>query len=853
MAMLFINSSVLGYYPDVIDTDYERPVGVLSSMGIIEGYDDGSFQPEKEVTRAEFAAIIIRFLDMDDIVIDSYTYYNDVGSEHWALSAINQATGMGLIEGDGEGYFRPDDAVIATEALKVIIKALGYTISAEARGGYPDGYRNEAVRLGITKNFNGTYDEALSRGDTALFLYNSLEVGLAEEENNGITTTDKTILGSVHNIEKREGRITSTKYAEIVPMRKMSDTEIAVESVIYKISDEFLHELVGYEIEFYAKVQDDEDIILYYEVKNEGGETVIVWADYLVSQDTEGYFKYVDDSGRTRRLKLSNAGYVVKNGKPVAFTGSDIFDIDEGNILLIDSDGNNEYETIFINASQTVIVDRTNTQDQIVYCRYLAEPSISFSDNLYSDGVHIFKDGATVGFDSIKAGNVLTIYKTDDNSRITAHISENTASGTITRTDADGLWIGEEKYMLTQSYKNLIEEGSSRAIVPEAGAEVTLYLDINGDVAGIETISGGGSEQYALLIKGYNEDDGSFKLVMYPYGGSVKTYDAAEPLQVEMNNETGKYSSQNIFDKLAQTKVFDMENVTDCLCQIVKFNLNSNGEVSKLKVAYSNGTNTALKDANIFSLDYSSEAVSFLGTDIVEGKYKVPSDSACIFYVPDDPRDYSKYSNQPVYLEDTNYKLALYDINSHNYAQAAIIFKPTEYGSDIKYNTLFTVSNISEAVNDEGDIVYRVTGITDRTEKYYDFDYDPQMNRGDVYQFGVLNDKVQSSKKIFDGKNNEYVYAVPQGNGYGMSGAITNEVCIAYLQVLDISTSTVVLTDGTNEYMLNTGGSTRYTIVESGINDMKNARNAASSDLNVGDNVVVRTWELIAGDLVIMR
>lgn len=108
-------------YSDVKDSDwYCRAVATLSSMGIIKGYNDGTFQPNAPITRAEFAAIAARFDPDGDTTPATFS---DVGS-HWAKDEISIAANHGWINGYEDGTFKPDRNITRAEAVTLINRVL---------------------------------------------------------------------------------------------------------------------------------------------------------------------------------------------------------------------------------------------------------------------------------------------------------------------------------------------------------------------------------------------------------------------------------------------------------------------------------------------------------------------------------------------------------------------------------------------------------------------------------------------------------------------------------------------------------------------------------------------------------
>lgn len=92
-----------------------RAIATLTNMGIIKGYTDGSFQPNKSITRAELATIIARFAKLD---VNTKTF-SDING-HWAQKNIELAAGNGWINGYEDGTFRPNNNITRAETFAMI-------------------------------------------------------------------------------------------------------------------------------------------------------------------------------------------------------------------------------------------------------------------------------------------------------------------------------------------------------------------------------------------------------------------------------------------------------------------------------------------------------------------------------------------------------------------------------------------------------------------------------------------------------------------------------------------------------------------------------------------------------------
>ena len=113
-------------FPDVSD-DYwaAAQINLLSEQGVIVGYPDGTFQPDNNVTRAEFAAMAIRALGQEHTKVAQPVHFTDITEEYWAYQDIQKALYFELISSDKEGdLFRPEDSVSRAESLSVAVNAL---------------------------------------------------------------------------------------------------------------------------------------------------------------------------------------------------------------------------------------------------------------------------------------------------------------------------------------------------------------------------------------------------------------------------------------------------------------------------------------------------------------------------------------------------------------------------------------------------------------------------------------------------------------------------------------------------------------------------------------------------------
>lgn len=113
-------------FPDVNSNHWAAAqIKELSEMGVIVGYPDGTFKPDDNVTRAEFAVMAIKALGQEHTTVAQPVHFTDIDTEFWAYDMIQRALYFELISCPATGQpFRPEDPVSHAEAVSVAVNAL---------------------------------------------------------------------------------------------------------------------------------------------------------------------------------------------------------------------------------------------------------------------------------------------------------------------------------------------------------------------------------------------------------------------------------------------------------------------------------------------------------------------------------------------------------------------------------------------------------------------------------------------------------------------------------------------------------------------------------------------------------
>ncbi len=176
-------------YSDTEGTACEGAVNVLSALGVVDGFTDGTYKPEQIVTRAQMAKLIVAALGVSEYATAKNSSYTDMGSAQWAIPVVEYATNLGIINGVGNSKFAPNKPVTYEQVATMLCRALGYTTaSKEMNGTYPAVFVQKARALGILDDIQGySIGTGANRGDCAIMLYNALELAQVYADADGVT------------------------------------------------------------------------------------------------------------------------------------------------------------------------------------------------------------------------------------------------------------------------------------------------------------------------------------------------------------------------------------------------------------------------------------------------------------------------------------------------------------------------------------------------------------------------------------------------------------------------------------------------------------------------------------------
>lgn len=732
-ALTMVASSVAAFavdFPDVESTaSYAQAVQELSALDVISGYDDGTFGPDKLVTRAEITKMIVDALAERSSAEASTesTKFADVSADHWAKGYINQGVADGFIAGMSDTEFDPDANVTYVQAQKMLVSAIGYETYAQAQGGWPIGYKTYAASLDITKGISGIKDSTeLTRAQVAQMIDNAMDAPLCviaswKTEWNGSKTPNlevrdgkegrayETLFTEKHDAYKVYGRVTETSKTGSVDTDKVTfqvekadnfdDEEVKADSPVsedmYIGDSKADNYLRTYSQALIQKNDDDEFTILSIAAAAANKSVTVASEDFDENKSTDEalyFFPAGTTKGSTKyQLDTTNGVTIYINGVESSKSIAELRDyLDNNETASVTLQKETEtgststsakYNTIMVSSYVTAIVDevidKTN-ETSVNFDTYSsgiqAKMTVNKDDDNYT---YSFKlDGKDIEAKDLQQNDVLNIaYDTTgsfkDSSFYDVIVTRNVVDGVkcTSINDSKGEYtIGGTKYKAAEGMD----------IDVETSTEYSLYLDHFGRIAKADENSV--SKNYGVLKNIYKKAGGDYMAQIITKKGTEEEY--------KVDSDNVKAYKSYLVKSDADGAVYDSTNKkTDAYPkQVVEYSVSS----SSNKITIKNGGVIAPTTADA---EYKES-----GNKI--GSVKMADSTVILDLSEVDTKD--TYSVVSSLNDGSNYVAYGYDKSkSDNTYRFVIITEGTS--SVFNSETQLAIFNGSEVVDNDGD------------------------------------------------------------------------------------------------------------------------------------------------------
>lgn len=798
---------------------------LLTALGIF-GADEG-YTAGKEIKRGEFVRLLIK--------AGGYGYLVEGETDE---AYIKAAAGLGLAVGYEDGSFRPDAPIICNDALVALVKLLGFSVMAEHKGGYAQGYYSTARSLGLTDGISAAADAPLTWGDAAIMFENTMNADLLGESYSGNEmnrVTDETLLTDRFSIYQTEAVIDANEYSDLMSAAdNLKSGYVTAGGAEYSVGGTNAADCLGMNMKLYYRDDGDERTLLYIKpYKNRVLE--LDAGDFDALAENRRSIEY-DAGGRSKKASLASSVYFLYNGKMAELTAEKL-DIEDGRITLISNDGDSIYDVIAVTSCKSYVVSG------VVKSKFTVNTNQGVQLELDPDKCYaiIEKDGAPTAFDDIKEDTVISYAESENIGTVIkkAVLSDKTVSGKVTAISGENNTVTVDD----AEYKATAEAIKSLSV----GREGKFYLSAYGRI---------------VYFSGSQD-------IVYGYLERIWVDDFSEDIGCRIFTENDRWVELMLCDKVKfNGKSLPGEDVLALIKdggedykQLIRYRVNDEGRVNLIQTAKEIEPGTAADKAAIDSeafrisakgtANYRATPKSFNGVVGVGADAKIfaipPAENGVI------PREKYAVLGIDGLFQDASYSYIAYDANE---VRESSVFVIKDYSKSLNTSgaiaSMMVVDKVGKMVNADGDVVEKIVGFWG-SEKPYSLpvslgDRSPvksaaDLKRGDIIQF------TSSDSGEIDYIEKKYF----AGTEFSMTGNFYSTVGFVAGRVLASGTD-----DKKAVLQYDAGGSSaQYSLAGTDIyvceTDPMSVRVGDISDLQKGDRIFGSVRYLVFKELYIIR
>ncbi len=782
--------------------------GLLRHLGVIT---DTAPEYTHQLTRGELAHIAakvsnaaaytgnaIYFYDVEE----SNPYYQDV----YALAAV------GVISGDGDGYFRPDDTVSDLEICKIFSVMVGY----RDIGQYHDYIRlakNAEITDGVTMDGIVTYGEALRMA------YNTLHTEMYEaymygDEKVYKSTENYLAIERYHGLVQQFGIVDGVPFTTLVrPETAIDEGKIRIAGRLYTYADE---SVFGKSVIFYCQRKGDsiDSTISYLHVNETLTHVMTIQGKDVKSADLEKLTYYVES--KEKSVKLDGSPDVIING--VAYPEYKEEDLKpvNGKLTLIDNNNDKKYDVILVEACEYVVIEAVDEGNNIIKGKY---PQMIIGSPDREIDLKVTRGRGQLRLNSLKAGDVIKVFRSK-NLDGTLKIRINPLEGVTGQAEA----FGNNKITIAGT-TYYINEGTRTDDDVRIGEMVTVYPD--GEIAAAIIHASNQLYKFGYLLDvaeigsvfsstlEFRIVDTARAMLELPMGKVLMVDEMKfDDSQAILSRLTAANERRSIATASAIKEMAEEANEKWEYSQPVRYRLNDAGELTHLDTviyesAYEledslrplNGTESVMQS---YSYDHGNMSFYTSYNDENGLVFSLP-DTTTAFQVPATERDRVElYRNDQLSGSSVSVEGFTMDEDSR-LVKYALVHYNVERDVRVDYNKAWIVSDISSVLDGDGVPVRQVTLVSNANPKTLVLPSDTpillkdgttttELNIGDIVQYdsdltnaiSVINKIMDVSKgivpldkRLVDGDSASYDYSILRKDfrvAYGTILAINGSV-----------------------------------------------------------------------------
>ena len=533
-------------FDDSGDIAYKEAVDVISALGIVDGYSDGTFRPDGSLTRGAAAKIICNLIlgpTTASALSASTAPFKDVPTTNTFAGYITYCSQRGIISGYGDGTFRPTGTLSGNAFMKMLLGALGYDSSVE-------GYTGSNWQVNVIKQASGiglddgndsfVGNNPVTRQEAALYAFNMINATMVEYDTKStISVGDITIdtipaRSDVANNGSSDGNIDGEPGGDnLMQFGERYFTDLEKQDA----TDLFGRPSTKW-------VYDREDVGTY---ANDADETYVVDDANMDAEDVLTSANYMNYSAS----EIRGADYTL-NGEEAA--ASD--DVMKGDIVEAYENDDGDVETVVIRRYRIAKIDKVDSDISTTESRNGASEVLTLTSldgaRDYGDYYDDYDNAEEIlrGYDSsYDEGTVLAVAFRDDahsTQEVLDSYEAEAVTGAVTAYRAeetisiDGTKYQYARYDKTTAGMNV--DGTTDSF--DFDDEYTIYLTADGYVIGVEGAEGVDLSEVYYVAGVYGEES-RYNSGKYTWYAQVVSLADGTVSDIELDEEDGELDSSD--------------------------------------------------------------------------------------------------------------------------------------------------------------------------------------------------------------------------------------------------------------------------------------------------------------------
>ena len=723
MSLVTISAGAKDFADDDAIT-YEEAVAVLSEIGVVDGYTDGSFKPATALNRGQAAKIICNLIlgptTAADLSADTAPF-SDVGVDHIFAGYIAFCVEEGIISGYADGTFKPAAPLTSYAFMKMLLGALGYDAETEGYVGanWSINVAKRALNIGLTDGLEGDFNgvDTVIREEAALYAFNTLKATMVEYDSKTVVTIGDANVSLSGNIQEVEwaGKVKDT-------IEENGLVEFA-EKYFPDLECEVVNGTYGRPANKW--VNDNDTIGTYTSIKpafvyTEGTKEKDVYADLGENKIDDSKTKYTldwnfynDGADVTEKKADGKAVYSTPEKKGEAAkknweatadgTVTEIYVIEKnegalvevrvvminnylGEVVRVKSDDDGEYITVKALSAAPTLKDKTFYVEG-----YEKEDLVVFTVDVNDDGTYI----ASIADPEMVTGEVARVQKTEGDEKAYLRM-------------ADG-----EKYEYSVWNVYDLDNLAAKDVHPELNEEYNLYLDPNGFVVAFELAGEEEDPQY-LYVKDSDEEMGEWTAkVLLPDGTTTKV--ELDEEECEDIDVVDKDTYGIRWNEAKDGDTYDKVNKSNIDGKVFAYSVNDDGEYDLDEVVFYSASPATIEN---------DEAYVYFTENDKTKTFIVDEDT--LFVDDDNETAYTGYSEVPN-IDEANILYVL----DEKIAEVVFVLGGEIYDTDSVYFMVDDITDFDTLKHDK---------------KYYRIAYDAYVNGEAVDELFIRKDVYDADK-----------------------------------------------------------------------------------------------------------